>query len=93
MSTTCVLWYAPRSNTGLSRHGDPMFPHFCPLNQDLDQGPCTGIFWGCCVFGLPVRHAFVLRVANAGAECSLAPSAFSTLHPWLSACLAKDRTP
>ena len=25
----------PGPNTGLSRHGDPVFPHFCPLNQHL----------------------------------------------------------
>ena len=34
-SATCVPWYVPRGNTGLSQHGDPVFPHFCPLNQNL----------------------------------------------------------
>ena len=35
MSATCIRWYMLRGNTGLSRHGDPVFPHFCPLNQNL----------------------------------------------------------
>ena len=35
MSATCVPWYVPHGNTGLSKHGDPVFPHFCPLNQNL----------------------------------------------------------
>ena len=34
MSATCVPWYAPRGNTGLSKHGNPVFPHFCPLKQN-----------------------------------------------------------
>ena len=33
--TTCVPWYVPRGNIGLSKHGDPVFPHFCPLNPNL----------------------------------------------------------
>ena len=49
MSATCVPWYVLRSNTGLSTHGDPVFPHFCPLNQNLANvrtgggGGATGI--------------------------------------------------
>ena len=35
MSAACVPWYVPRCNMGLSKHGDPVFPHFCPLNQNL----------------------------------------------------------
>ena len=35
MSATCVPRYVPRSNTGLSKHGYPVFPHFCPLHQNL----------------------------------------------------------
>ena len=35
MSATCVPWYMPRGNAGLSKHGDPVFPHFYPLNQNL----------------------------------------------------------
>ena len=34
MSATCVPWYVPRGYTGLSRHGDPVFPNFGPLNQN-----------------------------------------------------------
>ena len=35
--------YVPRSNTGLSKHGDPVFPHFCPLNQNRvrTRGGCV----------------------------------------------------
>ena len=29
MSATRVPWYVPRGNTGLSEHGDLVFPHFC----------------------------------------------------------------
>ena len=35
MSATCDPWFVPRSNVGLSKHGDPVIPHFCPLNQNL----------------------------------------------------------
>ena len=35
MSATCVPWYVPRCNTSLSKHGDPVFPHFCPLHQNV----------------------------------------------------------
>ena len=28
MPATCVPQYVPRANTGLSKHGDPVFPHF-----------------------------------------------------------------
>ena len=35
MSATCVPWYMPCGNTRLSKHSDPVFPHFCPLNQNL----------------------------------------------------------
>ena len=34
MSATCVPWYVARGDTGLSEHGDPVFPHFCPLDQN-----------------------------------------------------------
>ena len=37
MSGTCVPWDVPRRDTGLSRPGDPVSPHFCPLN--LNPGP------------------------------------------------------
>ena len=35
MLSTYVPWYVPCRNTGLSKPGDPVFPHFCPLNQNL----------------------------------------------------------
>ena len=28
-------WYVLRGNAGLSKHGDPVFPHFCPLKQTV----------------------------------------------------------
>ena len=39
MSATCVPWYVPRGITGLSKHGDPVFPHFCPIE------PEPGLCW------------------------------------------------
>ena len=44
MSATCVLWYVLRADMGLSKHGNPvfphsLFPHCCPLNQNL---ACVG---------------------------------------------------
>ena len=58
MSATRVLWYVPCSNTGLSQHGDPVFPHFCPLNQDLcwdngGGGYCT-LYWMLYMPGIPL---------------------------------------
>ena len=38
MAATCVLWYVPHGDRGLSRHGDPVFLHFPPLRQNL--APC-----------------------------------------------------
>ena len=35
MPATCVLQYVPRANTGLSKHGDLVFPHFWSWNQNL----------------------------------------------------------
>ena len=35
MSAICVPWHVPRGNTGLSKHGDPVFLQFCPLSQNL----------------------------------------------------------
>ena len=35
MSATCVPWYVPHGTAGLSKRGDPVFPHFCRLNQNL----------------------------------------------------------
>ena len=42
MSITCVLWCVPCSNMGLSKHGDPVFLHFCPLNQNLARVQTSG---------------------------------------------------
>ena len=38
MPATCVPRCVSRGNMGLSKHGDPVCPHFCPLNENL--GPC-----------------------------------------------------
>ena len=38
MSATCVPWYVPCGNTGLSKHGDPVFPQLCRLTG---RGPAT----------------------------------------------------
>ena len=35
MFATFVLWYLPCGDMGLSKHGDPVFPHFCPLKQHM----------------------------------------------------------
>ena len=35
MPATCVPQYVPRANTGLSKHGDPVFPHFWSWNQNV----------------------------------------------------------
>ena len=35
MPATCVPQYVPRANTGLSKHGDPVFPHSWSWNQNL----------------------------------------------------------
>ena len=34
MSATCVPWYVPCANRGLSKHGDAVFPHFWPLEPE-----------------------------------------------------------
>ena len=36
-SATCVPCHVPRGTTGLSKHGDPVFLHLCPLNQNPRQ--------------------------------------------------------
>ena len=35
MPATCVPCYVLCGQTGLSKHGHPVFLHFCPLNQNL----------------------------------------------------------
>ena len=55
MSATCVPWYMLRSNMGLSKHGDPVFPHFCHLNQTLARVRTSGGGGG---GGLPLAVPF-----------------------------------
>ena len=38
MSATCVLWYVSRTNTGLSKHHNLVFPHFHRTWSMLGQG-------------------------------------------------------
>ena len=50
MFAMCVPWYVPHGNTGLSKHGNPVFPHFCPVNQNLSpcsdrRGGGTSLIW------------------------------------------------
>ena len=59
MSATCVSWFIPRGNMGLSKHRGPVFPYFCHLNQNLallGQGggvhSCAGIHSATCSDGL-----------------------------------------
>ena len=50
MPSTCVPQYLPRTNTGLSKHGDPVFPHFWSWNQNLAH-VCTRGGGGGYIFG------------------------------------------
>ena len=47
----------PLPNTGLSKHGDPVFPHFCPWNQKLARVRTSGgrvwLLLYCCISTLP----------------------------------------
>ena len=45
MLATCVLQYVPRANTGLSKHRDPVFPHFWSWNQSLRKGGGVHMPW------------------------------------------------
>ena len=36
-SATCLPWYMPRGDMGLSKHSDAVFLHFCPLNQQRSR--------------------------------------------------------
>ena len=51
---TCVP-YVLRGKTGVSKHGDPGFPLFCPLNQSLARVR-TGMG-----VGVPPAHAHAAR--------------------------------
>ena len=42
MPATFFPQYLPRANTGLSKHGDPAFPHFWSWNQTLARVCATG---------------------------------------------------
>ena len=66
MSATCVPWNVPPSNTGLSKHGDPVFLHLCPLNQNLGRVGTGGGYRG-------LRRGSVLwcRPSSLGASPSL----------------------
>ena len=35
LAYVCNMCSMPRGNAGLSKHRDPVFPYFCPLNQKL----------------------------------------------------------
>ena len=41
MPATCVPQYVPHANAGLSKHGDPVFPHFWSWNQNVAR-VCAG---------------------------------------------------
>ena len=44
MSATCVLWYVPRGNTGLSKHGTPRVSALLPPEPEF--GPCWDLGGG-----------------------------------------------
>ena len=54
MPATCVPQYVPRANTGLSKHGDLVFPHFWSWNQNLARVCARG---GGGYFAVSVRRA------------------------------------
>ena len=47
MPATCVPQYVPRANTGLSKHGDPVFPHFWSWNQNVARVCARGVGGNC----------------------------------------------
>ena len=48
MSAACVPWYVPCGNTGLSQHGNSVFPPFAPFagTHEPEPGPCEDKAWG-----------------------------------------------
>ena len=44
MSASSLPRHVPRGSTGLSQHGDPVFPHDCPLNQHPARVRTRGTF-------------------------------------------------
>ena len=65
MPATCVAWYVPHGNRGLSKHGDPMFPPLCPRNQNpgFPRNPSLAslplFFTVCSVPRAPARQMVV----------------------------------
>ena len=72
MPATCVPQYVPRANTGLSKHGDPVFPHFWSWNQNLpvfaQRGGGTPAYTK-----LPIETFFVLRIPESAGCWGLRP--------------------
>ena len=72
MPATCVPQYVPRANTGLSKHGDPVFPHFWSSNQNLARvcakgGGVTRLFCSCsCSCLLDVAQELRGSLAGGG---------------------------
>ena len=75
MSATCVPWYVPRSNTSLCKHGNLVFPHFCPLNQNLARvrtrgtGGRGGWLFFFSVDPRPVAGGLVITAQSSSVEC------------------------
>ena len=46
MSAMCVPWYVSRANTGLSKHRNPVFLHFYPMNQNLPSVSARELAFG-----------------------------------------------
>ena len=42
--------------TGLSKHGDPVFPHFCPLDQNLARLRLRGLLGASLMPGRVPKH-------------------------------------
>ena len=59
MSATCVPWDMPRGNTGLSKHGDAVFPHCClcppPSRPRVQRTVCPTNTWCSDCFNLVPR--------------------------------------
>ena len=64
MPATCVPQYVPRANMGLSKHGDPVFPHLWSWNQNLAR---------VCARGGGGYLSFVLQEALVGIPTTVIP--------------------
>ena len=90
ISATCVPWYVPRGSTGLSKHGDPVSPHLCPLNQNLAHGRTVGggvcrtvrILWGGCQDVMRFRRSGGIRMVPVFAHCRGAAVYSLGSSPW-----------